>query len=216
MCFDARTSAVAAVIGFASAWAAFSIQEHLLGIFIAVYALMQVAEFMIWRALDAGSKVWNRRGTFLAASTLKLHALVVVGTLLALQWGKLKTRKSTRNALLALFAAAIVVAVTAAPAPASTQPGCSKGCRLDWQFGASYSLQVLIIAAALFIGARRLFPSVAVFFSGAFFFAMLMSKVDPQTTPKAAASTVWCLVVALFAPIIVGHLWWKSRKGKAS
>ena len=78
MCYDAKTSALAATIGILSAVVAFNLKEWVVGSFILVYSLMQVSEFLIWRGLDAKSTDLNQKGTWLASTKLRIHAIVII------------------------------------------------------------------------------------------------------------------------------------------
>ena len=214
MCYNAKTSALAATIGVLSACVAFYIKEPVLGFFIITYSLMQISEFCIWRGLDTDSFRWNRGGTALAATSLKLHALVVVGALILFRWNRLKQNRAKLISLLAILVLTIILSLKEllVPIPSTTQPGCSKGCRLDWQFGASYPIQVVLICATLFIGAPEIFIPVAIFYFGALIAAIILSYFDPKTTLKTASSSIWCFFVAIFAPLFVGYLWWKKTR----
>ena len=214
MCYNAKTSALAATIGILSAVVAFYIKEPVLGLFIITYSLMQISEFCIWRGLDTDSFRWNRGGTALAATSLKLHALVVVSALILFRWTSLKQNRTKLISLLAILILTLILSLKEllVPVPSTTQPSCSKGCRLNWKFGASYPIQVVLICAALFIGAPEIFIPVATFYFGVLIAATILSYFDPKTTLKTAVSSVWCLFTAIFAPLLVGYLWWnKSR-----
>ncbi len=210
MCYDTKSSALAGTIGMLSAAAAFGINQPVLGFLILTYSLMQVAEFCIWRGLDTGSYRWNRWGTALAGTSLKLHAMVVVGVLLLVRWKSLN--RSRRIALLVIFIVALAVAIAALaqPLPATTQAGCSKGCRLDWQFHALYPIQIFLMGAAFLIGLPNIALPVGIFYFGALASTLAVVHFDPKTTFQSAVSTVWCFFVALFAPLLVGYLWYRK------
>ena len=214
MCYNAQTSVLAATIGILSACVAFHIKEPVLGLFIITYSLMQISEFCIWRGLDTDSFRWNRGGTALAATSLKLHALVVVSALILFRWTSLKQNRAKLISLLAILVLTVILSLKEllVSIPSTTQPGCSKGCRLDWQFGASYPIQVVLICGALFIGAPEFFIPIATIYFGALIVAIILSYFDTKTTLKTAASSVWCFFVAIFAPLFVGYLWWKKPR----
>ena len=206
MCFASKSSALAGPIGILSAVIAFHINQPVLGVLILTYSLMQVAEFCIWRGLDTKSFRWNHWGTALAGTSLKLHAFVVVGVLLFVRWKSLS--RSRRVALQVILGVALVVAIAALaqPLPATTQAGCSKGCRLDWQFRALYPIQIFLMGAAFLVGLPNIALPVGIFYFGALASTLAVVHFDPKTTFKSAVSTVWCLFVALFVPLLVGYL----------
>ena len=211
MCYNAKASALAATIGILSACVAFSLKEWVVGGLILIYSFMQVSEFLIWRGLDTGSVDLNRRGTWLASTTLRLHAIVVLVVLLVVKWKSLESNR--RFALVGLLAISLFDwwrTTSTAPALLTTEPGCAKGCRLDWKFGSEYPIQILIIALALLIGAPRLIAPVAVFYGGAVLLTLILATVNPKTTFRPG--TVWCFFSAIFAPLLVGYLWWNNRE----
>ena len=212
MCYNAKASALAATIGILSACVAFSLKEWVVGGLILIYSFMQVSEFLIWRGLDTGSVDLNRRGTWLASTTLRLHAIVVLVVLLVVKWKSLESNR--RFALVGLLVAALFVSGKTGSTPGSltTEPGCAQGCRLDWKFGRGwgYPLQILIMGLALLIGAPRLIGPVAVFYGAAVLFTLILAAVDPE--PTFRPGTVWCFFTALFAPLLVGYLWWNNRE----
>ena len=214
MCYDSKTSALSATIGILSAWVAFHINEPVLGCLIIVYSLMQIAEFCIWHGLDTNSFQWNQWGTTLASTSLKLHAIVVVAAILIFKWKTHKQNQGKRIALQIILVIAFFVCFGSLldSSPPTTQPSCSKGCRLEWKFGASYPIQIVLIGAAFIIGVPEIFIPIAVFYLGALFVSMGVSFMDPKTTFKTAISSIWCFFVALFAPLLVGYLWWKKQK----
>ena len=214
MCYNAKASALAATIGIVSAFVAFSLKEWVIGSLILIYSLVQVSEFLIWRGLDTGSVNLNRQGTWIASTTLRLHAIVVLLVLLAVSWTRLENQPNRRLALILLLLMAIFCWwKTTSPVPSlTTEPGCAKGCRLNWKFGEEYSIQVLIIGLAILIGAPRLIVPMAVFYSIALLLALILAAVDSKTTFKMAIYTVWCFFAAIFAPLFVGYLWWKKKR----
>ncbi len=211
MCYNAKASALAATIGILSACVAFSLKEWVVGGLILIYSFMQVSEFLIWRGLDTGSVDLNRRGTWLASTTLRLHAIVVLVVLLVVKWKSLESNR--RFALVGLLAISLFDwwrTTSTAPALLTTEPGCAKGCRLDWKFGSEYPIQILIIALALLIGTPRLIAPVTVFYGGAVLLTLILTAVDSKTTFRPG--TVWCFFSAIFAPLLVGYLWWNNRE----
>ncbi len=213
MCYNAKASALAATIGIVSAFVAFSLKEWVIGSLILIYSLVQVSEFLIWRGLDTGSVNLNRQGTWIASTTLRFHAIVVLLVLLAVSWTRLEAQPNRRLALILLLLMAIFSwwkTTSTAAAPLTTKPGCAKGCRLNWKFGKEYSIQVLIIGLAILIGAPRLIIPMAVFYSIALLLALILAAIDPKTTFKMGIYTVWCFFAAIFAPLFVGYLWWNK------
>ncbi len=211
MCYNAKASALAATIGILSACVAFSLKEWVVGSLILIYSLMQVSEFLIWRGLDTRSADLNRRGTWLASNTLRVHASVVLVVLLMVKWKSLEANR--RLALVGLLVAALFVwwrTTSAGSGSLTTEPGCAKGCRLDWKFESEYPLQILLMGLALLIGAPRLIAPVAVFYGGAVLLTLILATVNPKTTFRPG--TVWCFFSAIFAPLLVGYLWWNNGK----
>ena len=222
MCYDAKTSALAATIGIVSAFVAFNLKEWIIGSLILIYSLVQVSEFLIWRGLDTGSVDLNRQGTWIVSTTLRIHAIVVILVLLAVSWKRLESKPNRRLALIVLLGIAVWNWLkTTSTDPGSlttTEPECTKGCRLNWKFGEGnlewygYWLQILIMGLAILIGAPRLIVPMAIFFGTALLLALSLAAVDPKSTFKTAIFTVWCFFAAVFAPLFVGYLWWKKKK----
>ncbi len=214
MCYDSKSSALAGTIGLLSAAVAFHINQPVLAVLILTYSLMQVAEFCIWRGLDTESFRWNHWGTALAGISLKLHALVVVGFLLFVRWKRLN--RSRRMALLVIFGVSLLVSIAtlAEPLPSTTQAGCSKGCRLVWRFDALYPIQAVLMGVAFLIGLPEIALPLGVFYFGALASTSALAYFDPKTTFQTAVSTIWCFFVALFAPLLVGYLWYTASSGK--
>ena len=211
MCYDAKTSALAATIGILSAVVAFNLKEWVVGSFILVYSLMQVSEFLIWRGLDAKSTDLNQKGTWLASTTLRIHAIVIILVLLAVSWKRLETQPHRRLALIALLVIALFgwwKSTSNASASLTTVPGCPKGCRLNWKFESGYPLQILIMGVAILIGAPRLILPMAIFFGGTILLALTLGAVNSKDDLRLG--TVWCLFTAIFAPFLVGYLWWNK------
>ena len=214
MCYDAKTSALAATIGILSAVVAFNLKEWVIGSLSLVYSLMQVSEFLIWRGLDTKSIDLNRKGTWFAATTLRIHAVVVLLVLLAVSWKRLEAQPTRRFALIILLVIALFgwwKTTSNASASLTTDPGCAKGCRLNWKFEGGYPLQILIIGVAILIGAPRLIVPMLIFFGGSILMALMLSNVNPKATFKTTVSTVWCIFTAIFSPIFVAYLWWKKN-----
>ena len=213
MCFNAQSSALAAAIGFLSAAVAFRLSRPVVGTFIAWYSLIQVAEFFIWRGLDTGSESLNRRGTNLAVSSLNLHAIVLIVIIFASKGGYLDRRPSRRLALQVILAVAFLLWVGSSlvSPPRTTRPTCSQGCRLDWYFGAGYPFQLLLMGAAVYAGVPEFFWPFLLFYGGTLVGAAGLSVVNSKTTFKSAVSSIWCFFSAVFAPILVGYLWWRQE-----
>ncbi len=216
MCFDATSSGVAATLGILSGVVAFGIAQPILGGFIVWYSLMQVAEFCIWRGLETNSVGLNQRGTNLGESSLKLHALVAIALIFVFKAESLEKQRPKRIALQVILVCAVLLWVSDSLVPASrtTKPTCPSGCRLDWAFAnPSYFVQVLLICVAIYIGAPELFWPVLLFYGGVIFLSMVFAAFSSKTTFKSAVSTLWCFGAAVFAPVLVGCLWW-WRRGK--
>ena len=102
MCYNAKASVLAAIIGIVSACVAFSLKEWVMGSLILIYSLLQVSEFLLWRGLDTRSVDLNRQGTWVASTTLRLHAIVVLVVLLVVKWKSLEANR--RRGLVFLLA----------------------------------------------------------------------------------------------------------------
>jgi hypothetical protein len=195
-------------MGMAAACLAIYTRQYVLGVFILAYCQVQLGEALIWRGIDTDNLFLNRIGTMLIKYTLPAH-------LFFLGLGVFMTTKNTVPLLAGIvFFVAVCVYYTF---PSSIKSGvdeneqdvsfpAQRGCmkrecqnndnRLQWPFKDNYYLQsfVIVIIFYMFLPIKS-FVLLTSFYTLTFVVSKIMFVWS--------ASTMWCFLSAVLAPIVV-------------
>ena len=207
MCFDQPSSLAALGVGLAAAGAAYAYRYTVLSVLIAVVALMQLSEFLIWRGLDTGSLPLNRAGTALARTTLGMHGLAVCLAALVFAMPDQRWRRAGL-VLCTLAAFAMYGLIVDGPHGLTTRAGCASGCRLKWAFPVypdTYKAMCAILFLALLLSRVPPRQTLCIFAFYGLTLALAYATAKPSRLWEAV-STSWCYACSIGAPLLIATL----------
>ena len=221
MCYDLKVSIVSFVTVTLSGLVAIKIKQHVLGLLMICYGLMQLAEAIIWIGIDKNNKSINKIGTKLAKYSLPLHNIAIgIGILIAF-WAYKNNLKYWIPLIIGILFYIIVLVIYHKNRNSEQQftshcdlPKDSDRCtnisaRLQWPFPHEwYMYSFLISLVIMFVYIKPLFPNGAIIGS---FYALLW-LITLYLGKTQVHGSFWCWSAAIFAPILVIMIYCISKK----
>lgn len=215
MCYSVKTSIFSYLMGILACIFAIYTRQYMLGMLILGYCQIQLGEAIIWRGIDTDNKNLNKIGTAYLKYTLPSH-LIFIGIGVVIM-GYIKNKKIDTIPLIVgiLFYIGVMIFYMGKSSIKKhidpnekdisfpSQRSCMKReCqnnenRLKWPFVDSYyAIQTLIIFILFWIYLPK---KNTIFIMTFFIFTYVITKI----MYKWSASTIWCFLSAILAPILV-------------
>ena len=217
MCYSVTTSIFSYLMGMIAAITALTTRQYIVGMLILAYCQIQLAEAITWRGIDMSQPFLNRLGTLYAKYTLPLH-LLFVGLGVAMMSTRTWSNASKYIPLILgiIFYAGVVwfysyessIKDWVKPEERDMSFPANRACmkrecqnnenRLQWPFHDEwYALQTLLMYIIFFM---YLPLKQSVILSGFFTATFVISKMMYTWS----ASSIWCFLSAILAPVLVG------------